>query len=142
MKDIHGKLVLVDHERYEKDLLMLALLKKHRHAEVEYFENGEKAFQYLAKTQDRIFIIMSEMNMPGMSGLDLKKKIDGNPGLSEKAIPFVFASNTANKEQVAEAYEYRVQGYFKKPLSIEEQAEMLELIIRYWIISRRPDEIG
>ncbi|MFV5696281.1 hypothetical protein ACM55G_12700 [Flavobacterium sp. LB3P122] len=39
-------------------------------------------------------------------------------------MPLIIDSNEAIKEQVTEAYEYRVQGFFKKPMSIEKQAEM------------------
>jgi hypothetical protein len=60
--------------------------------------------------------------------------MDDDPELNIKSIPFIFASNSATKQSVAEAYAYRLQRYFKKPLTIEDQAEMLE-IIRYWIIS-------
>jgi len=37
-----------------------------------------------------------------------------------------------------EAYQYRVQGYFRKPDTPEEQADMLEQIIQYWISCIHP----
>jgi len=140
MKKIHGKLILVDDDKYEKTLLELALLKKSWDVKVEYFSSPEEALHYLKNTKDEIFLMISDMNMPQMSGLDLKKKIDSDEILRTKSIPFIFASTTGTKKQVTEAYEYRVQGYFKKPSTVEKQAEMLDLIIKYWIVSRHPNK--
>lgn len=58
--------------------------------------------------------------------------MDRDEYLRQKSIPFIFASSAPNKSDVIEAYQYRVQGYFKKPTTIEKQAEMLEKIIQYW----------
>ncbi len=77
----------------------------------------QQALDYMLNTKDELFLVISDMNMTGMSGLDLKK---------------------ATKKQVSEAYEYRVQGYFEKPTTISEQAAMLDLIIKYWIVCRHP----
>ena len=138
MKKIDGKIVLVDDEIYEKTLLEIALAHKQWSIELVYFSDSLAALDFLKETNDDIFLIIADMNMPKMNGLELKKAIDSNALLSKKSIPFIFFSNSATSEQVLEAYDYRVQGYFKKPMSVEEQANQLDLIIRYWIISRHP----
>jgi CheY-like chemotaxis protein len=139
MKTINGKIILVDDSKYEKELLELALHKKNWDVKVDFFLSGEDALKYLKKTEDEIFLIISDMNMPKMTGLEFKKIIDNDETLSKKAIPFIFASTSDTKEQVRNAYKYRVQGYFQKPLTIDEQAEMLDIIIKYWIICKHPD---
>ena len=140
LKRLAGKIILVDKEKYEKALLEVALVKKFWQAEIEYFSNAEEALMYLKKTEDKVFLVISEMNLGGMNGLNFKKKIDADPILLKKAIPFIFASTSANNQEVKDAYDYRVQGYFKKPNTIEDHAELLDLIIRYWIHSRHPND--
>ncbi|MGZ4033597.1 MAG: response regulator [Bacteroidia bacterium] len=140
MKTIKGKIILVDDDKYEKALLEFALRQKFWNAQVEYFPDAETALSYLKKTKDEIFIIISDMNMPRVSGLDFKKIIDGDHDLSKKLMPFIFASTATTKEQVTRAYDYRVQGYFKKPMTVDGQAEMLDIIIRYWISSSHPNK--
>lgn len=103
---------------------------------MEYFNNPEDAFEYLSKTEDEIFLIISDMKMPKLSGMELKKIIDNDKILAKKAIPFIFTTNAATEEEITEAHIYRVQGYFKKADTIDEQAEMLDSIIKYWINSR------
>ena len=135
---VSGKIILIDDERCEKDLLIQALEKKHWYVNVEYFSNGQDALDYMLRTNDELFLVISDMNMPGMSGIDLKKAMDKNKDLREKSMPFIFMSGTNTRAQVSEAYEYRVQGYFEKPNTIAEEAAMLDLIIKYWIVSLHP----
>jgi DNA-binding NtrC family response regulator len=136
--NVTGKIILVDDENYEKELLVLALRKKNWNVKVEYFNNGPEALEHMRTTKDELFLVISDMNMPKMSGMELKKAIDEDKILREKSMPFIFVSGGASNEQVSEAYDYRVQGYFEKPNSVEEQAEVLDLIIKYWIVSRHP----
>jgi response regulator RpfG family c-di-GMP phosphodiesterase len=139
MKKLYGKIVLIDDELFEKDLLDMALDEINIRLDLIYFDNGKDAINYLKTTKDSIFIIISDMNMPKMNGLDMKKIIDADERLKEKAIPFVFCSTSVIKSQLIEAYDYRVQGYFMKPHDVKGMAKQLELIINYWSVSIRPD---
>jgi DNA-binding NtrC family response regulator len=139
MKNLPGKIVLVDEKKYEKALLISALLDKNWQVRVEYFSDPAEAFEYLKVTDDELFLILSELNMTRMHGLKLKKKIDKNSYLRRKGIPFIFISSVARTKDILEAYEYRVQGFFEKPETLKEQAELLEKIIRYWIDCRHPN---
>lgn len=132
MKEVRGKIILIDDEKYEKQFLEESLDEKNWSIDVEHFNNPIEALTHLQENADQIFLIISDMNMPEMSGMELKKTIDDDSFLRQKAIPFIFASSEVSKKQVKKAYEYRVQGYFKKPGTIEEQAEMLEKIVQYW----------
>jgi CheY-like chemotaxis protein len=141
MNKIKGKLILIDDELYEKELLKQALNVLGWDIELEHFNNAEDALEFLKQDKKEIFIIIADMNMPKMSGLDLKKTIDKNKELRTKAIPFIFASNSASKEEVIEAYDYGIQGYFKKPNDLNATIDMLDTIIKYWIISRHPNNV-
>lgn len=140
-KKISGKIILVDDEGYEKGLIENALLERSWDIRVDSFLKAKDALNYLASTKEEIFLVISDMNMPGMTGLELKKAIDeGAVGFREKLIPFIFMSSTSTIEELTSAYTYRVQGFFKKPNSVEEQADMLDIIIKYWIMCRHPNK--
>lgn len=140
MIKLKGKIILVDDESYEKELLEAALLKRGWDAKVEYFNDAEDALEHLRKNKAEIFLIISDMNMPKMNGMDFKKSIDKDPELRGTSIPFIFASTAARKEEITEAFDYRVQGFFQKPNTTDEQADMLDIIIKYWIISSHPNK--
>ena len=140
MIKLKGKIILVDDDGYEKDFLIAALRKRGWDANVEYFSDAHDALEHLKQNDDEIFLVISDMNMPKMSGMDFKKAMDSNVQLREKSIPFIFASSASSKSEITEAYDYRVQGYFRKPFTTEEQADMLDIIIKYWIISNHPNK--
>lgn len=139
MTELPGKLVLIDDQEYEKMLLEETLSQKKWEASIEGFTSTQEALHYLRHTQDRIFLLICDMNMPEMNGLALKQIIDEDPQLSQKAVPFIFLSTSATRDQIEEAYTYRVQGYFQKPSTLEEQALMLDTIIKYWVINQHPN---
>lgn len=140
MKKVNGKIILVDDQAYEKLFLKDALYEKKWDIEVEYFNNAKDALEHLKENADEIFLIISDMNMPGMNGMDFKKTIDRDKFLRQKSIPFIFASSEPDREKMLEAYQYRVQGYFRKPDTVGVQAEMLEKIIQYWISCIHPEK--
>lgn len=138
-KKLVGKILLVDDEKFEKEMLNMALEELNLNVDLLHFHSAEDAIQYLKTTKDEIFLIISDMNMPKINGLDFKKIIDSDPQLLDKSVPFIFSSTSATKKQLAEAYEYRLQGYFIKPPDVKSMAKQIELIINYWILSIRPD---
>ncbi len=140
MIKLKGKIVLVDDDKYEKELLEDALRKRDWDAKVEYFNDANDALKHLKENKDEIFLVISDMNMPKMSGMEFKKAIDTDQGLREKSIPFIFATSISIKSEITQAFDYRVQGYFQKPNTTEEQADMLDIIIKYWIISSHPNK--
>jgi CheY-like chemotaxis protein len=137
---LKGKIILVDDDRYEKELLESALKERGWDSKVDYFDNPKDALEHLKHNSDEIFLVISDMNMPMMNGMDFKKAIDGDPALREKSIPFIFATSSSERSEIAQAFDYRVQGYFQKPSTTEEQADMLDIIIKYWIVSSHPNK--
>lgn len=139
MKKVKGKIILVDDQKYEKDLLNNALEENDWGIRVEYFDNARDALEHLQENVDEIFLIISDMNMPGMNGMEFKKTIDRDDYLRQKTIPFIFASSEPTRKDVLEAYKYHVQGFFKKPESLEGQSAMLETIVQYWVACIHPE---
>lgn len=58
-------------------------------------------------------LIVSDWNMPNMSGIDLLKKVREHP--SRKGTPFVLVTAENDKEQVVQAVKLGVNGYITKP---------------------------
>lgn len=71
------KILVVDDEQDIKTLFEQRFRKEIRSGEFEFaFANsGEDALTYLHKYEHEIVLILSDINMPGMSGLELLKKI-------------------------------------------------------------------
>jgi len=107
---------------------------------LKWFENTDDAYEYLHNTKKPIFIIFSDINLPGHNGLDFKRKIDTDSKLRKRSIPFIFYSTSAYQQDVNEAYtQMTVQGFFKKGADIEETAQTLKVIFDYWTLCKHPN---
>ncbi len=71
------KILVVDDEQDVKTLFEQRFRKEMRNAEVEFAFafSGEEALQYLNKYDHEAVLILSDINMPGMSGLELLRHI-------------------------------------------------------------------
>jgi CheY-like chemotaxis protein len=131
MGSLKGPIIILEDDPDEKELLEEAI-RPLSNNEIKFFSTGDAMLKYLEETKDRPFVILSDVNVPGLTGLQLKKKINETPFLRRKSIPFVFLSTTANQKSVEAAYDLNSQGFFIKQDSLKEIQRHLSLIFGYW----------
>lgn len=100
--------------------------------EIRLFENGEAALDFLRSSAEEVKLIFSDMNMPVMGGLELRKAIVQQEEFDFRSIPFVFMSTSARDAEVRAAYDLMVQGFFQKGLTIKEIEDCIRAVLRYW----------
>jgi CheY-like chemotaxis protein len=136
-----GPIILVDDDRDEADILRDALQQLGVQNILRWFDNPHDAWTYLKTTTESPFLLFSDVNMPMQSGIEFKRRIDEDPQLRAKSIPFVFFSTATPKKAVDAAYkEMTVQGFFAKPASFQELCKTLHTIIDYWTRCHHPNE--
>jgi len=108
-------------------------------SELIFFDDGLKALNYLQTTQKKTFLILSDINMPVMNGLELRRRIQKDEQLKKRSIPFIFLSTAARPKEVEEAYDLTVQGFFLKASQLSEMERTLELIFNYWVKCKHPN---
>lgn len=87
-------------------------------------EDGAPALQVL-KTS-KIDFVITDWNMPGMTGLDLLKAIRADANL--KAMPVLMVTAEAKREQIIEAAQCGVNGYVVKPFTAQTLKEKMEKV--------------
>lgn len=87
-------------------------------------EDGTSALDTLKK--EKVGLIVSDWNMPKMTGLDLLKAVRGDDDLKE--IPFIMVTAEGQKENVVEAVKAGVSNYIVKPFTPETFSEKLEKV--------------
>jgi CheY-like chemotaxis protein len=110
-------------------------------AELLFFDDGLQAFNYLDRTKSKTFLILCDINMPVMNGIELRRKIQENIHIRRKSIPFIFLSTAARPKEVEEAYDLTVQGFFVKASQLSEMEKSLDLILRYWMQCKHPNSV-
>ena len=71
------KILVVDDEVDVKDLFLQRFRREIRNAEfqLDFANSGEEALTYLADHTSEVVLILSDINMPGMSGFELLRHI-------------------------------------------------------------------
>lgn len=139
---INGEIVLIDKDDFEREFCHETLKRLNLSTEVKHFRNPLEGLDYLKKCTEKIFVVISliDFGRGNITGLDLKRKINEDPNLLLKAVPFVFMSYLDDKETIHEAYKLNIQGYFKKPLTLAGSEQLLSTLFSYWSCNLRPDE--
>jgi CheY-like chemotaxis protein len=127
-----GPIIIVDDDKDDLEIYAEAIKALSIPNEIHFFEGGQKVLDYLTTTEEQPFILLSDINMPGMTGLELKKQMEDDPYLKAKGIPFVFISTNATKVSIRHAHALSVQGYFQKPDNMGEFKDMLQVLFQYW----------
>lgn len=119
------KILVVDDEKDIKDLFLQRFRKEVRNHEVEFnfAYSGEQALEYLQQHESEAILILSDINMPGMSGLELLRKIREN---YKKPPPIVMMITAyGDEENKIKAQQYGANDFLTKPLDFKNLKEKL-----------------
>jgi CheY-like chemotaxis protein len=136
-----GAFIFIDDQKDEHSLLKLSMQELGLDNEIISFMNGEDAFNYLKKTKKEIFLILSDLNMPKVDGLELKRMIEMTPELKVKAILFFFHSSSAGPIEIRAAYALNIQAYILKSPSLEGTIQSLQKIVALWTDCVHPKDL-
>lgn len=87
-------------------------------------DDGRTALPILEK--GGIDFLITDWNMPGMTGIDLLKAVRGNPNLSD--LPVLMVTAEAKRDQIILAAQAGVNGYVIKPFTAATLKEKIEKI--------------
>jgi CheY-like chemotaxis protein len=134
-----GPIIVIEDDPDDRQMLKDVFQQLRVKNELRFFDNCPDAYDYLKVTSDKPFIIFSDINLPKMTGAELKKLINKDDKIRRKSIPFVFLTTTSDHQSVLDSYESLSQGYFTKPNTFQNLVTMVEMILNYWKIARHPN---
>lgn len=137
----NGPIVIIEDDPDDQQILSEVLKDLDFSNEIIFFFDGDKALDYLVNSGERPFLILSDINMPKLNGLELRNKVHNNEQLRLKCIPYLFFTTAASQQAVIDAYSKSVQGFFIKPQTYAEIKRVLGNIIRYWQDCQSPNKI-
>jgi CheY-like chemotaxis protein len=136
---ITAPILVIDDDLDDQFLMQKIFERIGLNIELVFFNNGREAFTYLQETKRETFLILCDINMPVMNGLELRALINADHVLHRKCIPFVFLSTAIRESDIRQAYDMSVQGFFQKESSLDQMQEVIMNIVRYWHKSKHPN---
>jgi two-component system chemotaxis response regulator CheY len=117
------KILVVDDQETMRRVIS-QILKSLGFSDISLAADGRIAFRMLRmKPYD---FVISDWNMPNMTGIQLLKAIRNNESLKDLPVLLVTAEN--EKSQVIEAAKYKVNSFIAKPFSPVELAKKIKVI--------------
>lgn len=105
---------------------------------LEHKENGEEALEFLRDpSKDRPCLILLDLNMPIMNGIEFLQIIKADDSL--KRIPVVVLTTSEEQRDVVGSFDLGVVGYMRKPVDYEQFVATMRAIDLYWTISEVPE---
>jgi len=101
-------------------------LKKAGFDQVVEAEDGVDAWAKLQR-EDDVGLILTDWNMPNMSGLEFVKKVRSDPKFSN--IPIIMVTVRGVKDDVLEAMRAGVNNYIVKPFTPQVLKEKIEKVL-------------
>lgn len=105
---------------------------------LDFVGNGEEALDFLRDpTNEKPGIILLDLNMPKMNGIDFLKIAKQDPAL--KRIPVIVLTTSKDERDRVDSFNLGVAGYMIKPVDYMQFVEVVKVIDLYWTLSELPD---
>ncbi|MCX8028102.1 MAG: response regulator [Thermodesulfovibrionales bacterium] len=121
------KILVVDDDKTTRKLLSLYLKSKGH--EVVTAENGLEALEKLGT--ESVNLVVTDMNMPYMDGIELVKNIRNEETVSH--IPIIMVTTEADEDEKKRAFEAGVDDYLVKPTNAEQiNSSILKILKKFF----------
>lgn len=126
--------------------LTIRELKKHNMTNnLVHLKDGEEVLDFIfgcgkySERKDSIDfpkVILLDIQMPKVNGLEVLKKIKSDP--LTKTIPVVILTSSKEHPDVKQCYELGANSYIVKPVNFEGFAESIRNLGFYWLLLNQP----
>lgn len=125
-------IIIIDDDVDDIDLLVEAYDTLNHHNELLVFRDSSEAYEYLVTNNVIPFLVISDIVMPKMSGMELSEKLQANPNFAVHFIPFVFSTGAPGLARDKKSNMPLGHGHFEKKADFNEMRTILDSIINYW----------
>lgn len=92
--------------------------------------NGEEALELLQNKSITPDIIVLDLNMPRLNGIEFLKILKADPVL--RYIPSIILTTSSNHQDLLECYKIGIAGYLVKPLKYDDYMVRIKSLLEYW----------
>ena len=136
------KILIVEDDPDHAELIIDVLNTGDIKMEIILKEDGRDAIDYLQELyiddnvgmEFQIDLIISDLNMPKVSGMNVLKFLKNDPRY--RPIPVIIFSTSSDDETISEVYENGADCFYKKSGSFEEFINNIKLMKQNWLVQK------
>lgn len=126
-------ILLIEDDAIEVMKLQRTLSKLETKHNIVKANNGEEALEILKSGDKLPDIILLDLNMPRMSGIEFLQILRDDDVY--KYLPTVILTTSENRADLLKCYKTGVAGYVIKPLKYEDYESKIKKVLEYWDIN-------
>ncbi len=127
------KILLIEDDMIEVMKLNRTISKLNLTHQIIEANNGEDALKILEQKDGLPDIILLDLNMPKINGIEFLSILKKDDTL--RYIPTIILTTSNNQKDLLECYKIGVAGYIIKPLKYEDYMLKIEKVLAYWSIN-------
>ena len=138
-----NSILLVEDSPRDAEMTLDALAQNNIANEVVHLRDGADALDYLyrrgefaGRTNDQPAVILLDLKMPRVDGLEVLRQIKGDPAL--KTIPVVIMTSSREESDLTQSYALGVNAYVVKPVQFLEFVEAVKQLGAFWAVLNEP----
>jgi CheY-like chemotaxis protein len=149
MTDSHVvEILLVEDNPQDLELTLRALRKANLANRIQVARDGAEALEFVfcegphanRKIGDGPKVILLDLKLPRVDGLEVLKRIKGDP--RTKIIPIVVLTSSKEQRDVIESYHLGVNSYIVKPVNFEQFTSAVHDLGLYWLLLNQPPKLS
>lgn len=122
----HGTVLIVDDNEVVREVIR-SVVHKLGFSKIIEAENGADALKEVQKAslnQHHLRLVLTDIDMPSMNGLELLSHLRKNPATNH--LPVIMLTAHAEREVIIQAVHEGVEGYLIKPFDMDTVRERIE----------------
>ncbi len=123
--------MIVDDDQDEIELLRRVLKKAGRVKNITTAQEGEAALELLRTRKVAPSLILLDLKMPGMGGIETVRQLRADACL--KDIPVVIVTNSSLESDKQAAYDAGADAFLQKAFNMDQFGKDIKLLIDRWI---------
>ena len=129
-------ILVVEDDEVDVMTIKRAMKEIHITNPVEVRWNGEEALEFLRSEKELPGIVLLDLNMPRMNGVEFLRHVRADDRL--KPIPVIVLTTSREEQDRVSSFNLGVAGYMIKPVDYIQFVEVIRAINLYWTLSELP----
>ncbi len=131
MSSKNRKVILVEDNLADVELVKISVRELENPVELVHIGDGQELLNFLkTAVLGEIALILLDLNMPRVSGIDVLRHMQADPNL--KKVPVVMFTTSNSKSDIMKCYELGAKAFVCKPLDIFEFNNSIRSIVEFW----------
>jgi two-component system response regulator len=131
-----GAILLVEDTEDDIELTRRALKKNRLTNPLVVARDGQEALDYLFGGGEPPAIILLDLQLPKIGGLEVLRRLKSDP--RTRLIPIIILTSSREERDVVDGYTNGANSYIRKPVDFDQFTEAVRQLGLYWLILNEP----